>query len=183
MEATHVGVWFMHRTEAELKAAVKMLAKAPYYNDAKWLDQAFAVRKKYPLKGKGKRLPQSLGIPTWLYGHEPPTIFATHIAKYFANSVREEGLLAIATYGVVFSPGSAGTIQEIFQDATQNHYNSFEIVSPMILFGENYWKVTKPVFPLIAQLAAGREYARHLAITDSREEIVKRIEDFANEQD
>lgn len=183
MEATHVGVWFQHRSEAELEAAVKMLAEAPYYNDPKWLDQAFAVRKKYPLKGKSKRLPESLGIPTWLYGHEPPTIFATHIAKYFANSVREEGLLAIAKYGVIFSLGSAGTIQEIFQDATQNHYNSFEVVSPMILFGEDYWKVKKPVFPLLAQLAAGQEYARHLAITDKPDEIVKRITDFAHSLD
>ena len=25
---------------------------------------------------------ESLGIPTWLYGHEPPNPFATKIAKY-----------------------------------------------------------------------------------------------------
>ena len=183
MEATHAGVWFMHREEKELTDAVAMLAEAPYYNDAGWLDQAFAVRKKYPLKGKGKRMPESLGIPTWLYGHEPPTVFATHIAKYFANSVREEGVLALATYGVIFSPGSAGTIQEIFQDVTQNHYKSFEVVSPMILFSEDYWKVTKPVYPLLAQLAAGNEYARYLSITDSRKEVVKRILSYAEERE
>jgi hypothetical protein len=29
-------------------------------------------------------------------------------AKYFANSVREDGLLTVATGGVVYTPGSAG---------------------------------------------------------------------------
>ena len=120
----------------------------------------------------------SLGIPTWLYGHEPPTCFASNIAKYFANSVREEGLLAIATSGVVFTPGSAGTIQEIFQDATQNHYSSFGIVSPMIFLGEDYWRSTKPVFPLLANLAAGHQYSSLLAITDEIEEVVERLEAF-----
>ena len=31
-----------------------------------------------------------LGIPTWLYGHEPTTPFARVIAKYFQNSIREK---------------------------------------------------------------------------------------------
>ncbi len=74
---------------------------------------------KYPLTANDYEKCKSIGIPTWLYGHEPPAPFATHIAKYFANSVREDGLLTIAKHGVIFAPGSAGTTQEIFQDATQ----------------------------------------------------------------
>lgn len=42
----------------------------------------------------------SLAIPTWHYGHEPPTPFATHIGKYFQNSIREDGLLAVAKHGM-----------------------------------------------------------------------------------
>ena len=61
----------------------------------------------------------SLGIPTWLYGHEPSTPFATHIAKYFVNSVREDTILTVAYGGIIFTPGSAGTLQEIFQEAVQ----------------------------------------------------------------
>jgi two-component system alkaline phosphatase synthesis response regulator PhoP len=38
--------------------------------------------------------------------------------------VREDGLLSLAKGGVVFAPGPAGTIQEIFQDLTQNHYGT-----------------------------------------------------------
>ena len=35
------------------------------------------------------------------------------MAKYFSNSLREDGLLAIATHGVVYAPGSAGTTQDV----------------------------------------------------------------------
>lgn len=45
----------------------------------------------------------SVAIPTWLYGHEPPNVSASLVAKYFANGVREEGLLAIAGNGVIFA--------------------------------------------------------------------------------
>jgi hypothetical protein len=35
------------------------------------------------------------------------------------------------------------------------------------------------VFPLLAQLAAGREYSSLLAITDSVDEVIQQIEQFA----
>jgi len=53
---------------------------------------------------------ESLAIPTWFYGHEPSNVFASHIAKYFSNSIREDTLLAICLHGILFSPGSAGTL-------------------------------------------------------------------------
>lgn len=88
----------------------------------------------------------SIAIPTWLYGHEPPTPLATSFAKYFENSIREDGLLAVAHHGVLYARGSAGTIQEIFQDAAQNYYKSVNYFSPMVFldFGE-YWSVKRPV--------------------------------------
>lgn len=179
MEAANLGAWFAKRPLTELEAAVGILKTAPgFENTDAWLDTAFKVRQTYPIKDVAGS--QSLGIPTWLYGHEPPNTFATVLAKYFANSEREDGLLAIATYGVIFAPGSAGTIQEVFQDAAQNHYKSVppKIASPMIFFGEGYWKWNKPVFPLLAQLAAGMEYASLLMISDSETDIIKRIAGF-----
>ena len=74
----------------------------------------------------------SLSIPTWFYGHEPSNPFATHIAKYFSNSEREDGLLAVATGGIVFVPGGPGTLQEVFQDAAQNAYETYGRSSPMV---------------------------------------------------
>jgi predicted Rossmann-fold nucleotide-binding protein len=179
MEATHVGTWFADRDEVEMLNAIDVLAKAPRYDDTLWLAQAFEVRERWPLSESAARKFPSLGIPTWLYGHEPPNAFATMVAKYFANSVREDGLLAIAKGGVIYSPGSAGTIQEIFQDACQNHYVTHGVVSPMVFLGTDYWNATKPVYPLLRQLATERDYARWLSITDDVDEAVQAMLDYA----
>ena len=125
------------------------------------------MRADYPQSDELKERYPSLGIPTWLYGHEPPAPFATHIAKYFANSVREDGLLSLAKGGVVFAPGSAGTIQEIFQDLTQNHYGTLGVSSPMVLFGAEYWTKIKPVYPLLKSLASGEPWRDLLHLVDT----------------
>ena len=189
MEATHLGAFFATRDEAELDEAIAMLSPRPgdgapgqEYNDPDWLHRAWRVREAFPIRAGEEDACRSVGIPTWLYGHEPPAPFATHIAKYFANSVREDGLLAIAKHGVIFAPGSAGTTQEIFQDATQNHYiNEYDghrVCSPMILFGERYWTEQRPVWPLLSFVAKGKMYGELLALTDRRDEIVRRIQMF-----
>jgi predicted Rossmann-fold nucleotide-binding protein len=181
MEATHLGAWFAGRADEDLDAALAVLARAPSYKDRDWLARAFEVRATWPLRDAAA-MGDSLGIPTWLYGHEPPNPFATRIAKYFANSVREEGLLTIARGGVVYSPGSAGTVQEIFQDACQNHYNTVGVISPMLFLGREFWTKTRPVYPLLEHLARGQEYARHLLLTDSQEDIVQALVRFDEER-
>lgn len=174
MEATHLGAWFAGGSLADLHSAIEMLAEAPSYKDPLWLDLAFEVMAKYP---KGKY--DSLGIPTWLYGHEPPTPFATKIAKYFANSVREDGLLAIAKGGVIFAPGSAGTIQEIFQDATQNHYLNFGYASPMIFLNKEYWMYERPIFPLLLKMSDEGKYKNLiLSACDTEDEVVTELKQF-----
>lgn len=178
MEATHLGTWMAHRDEKEIDDAISILSKAPLYSDELWLSAAFEVMEMYPLQTDI----ESVGIPTWFYGHEPPTPFATHIAKYFANSVREEGLLAIAKGGIIFAPGSAGTVQEIFQEAAQNHYATFGNISPMVFLNKEYWEVEKPVYPLLQKLAEGHKYGELLAISDKVSEIVKSIYDFTKTQ-
>ncbi|RYZ39596.1 MAG: hypothetical protein EOO72_09025, partial [Myxococcaceae bacterium] len=182
MEATHLGAWFASRPDEDLDAALAVLARAPSYKDRDWLARAFEVRALWPLLD-ATAMGDSLGIPTWLYGHEPPNPFATRIAKYFANSVREEGLLTIARGGVVYSPGSAGTVQEIFQDACQNHYNTVGVISPMLFLGREFWMKTRPVYPLLEHLAQGHEYARHLLLTDSKEDIVQALVRFDQERE
>jgi predicted Rossmann-fold nucleotide-binding protein len=181
MEATHLGAWMAHFDDRELDAALAVLAPRPVgalpgkeYTDPDWLHRAFAVRDGWPLPSGGARF-DSIGIPTWVYGHEPPAPFATLIAKYFANSVREDGLLAIATYGVVFTPGNAGTIQEIFQDATQNHYEVFGAPSPMVLFGVEHWTERYAVWPVLQALSTDRAYASLITLTDAEGDVVERI--------
>ncbi len=174
MEATHLGAWLADRAIHDLDEALEILSCAPRYDDEWWLDKAFAVVDRFP----APRF-ESVGIPTWLYGHELPTPLATRIAKYFANSVREDGLLALAKGGVIFSPGSAGTIQEIFQDATQNHYLSFGYASPMVFLNRDYWTRERPVYPLLEQLSRERKYKNLiLSLCDKYGEAVEAIMAF-----
>lgn len=166
MEAGNLGAWMAERDELSLEACVELLEPDPTFLDPHYIDRAFGVLDRFPTG-----LP-SLAVPTWFYGHEPSNLFSTYIAKYFANSIREDGLLAIATYGVVFSPGSAGTIQEIFQDAAQNHYGSVSVVSPMVFLGVDYWTRVKPVHELLLAMSEGKPYRSLIHITDSPDDAV-----------
>jgi predicted Rossmann-fold nucleotide-binding protein len=76
---------------------------------------------------------------------------------------------------VVFAPGSAGTIQEIFQDAAQNHYASFGPASPMVLLGVGHWTERHPVLAVLDSLSAGRSYRELIRITDDEAVVVERI--------
>jgi predicted Rossmann-fold nucleotide-binding protein len=170
MEATHMGAAFARQSSSDLHSAIKELADRPTPPaNAKdlvsdegtvnqsiaralhdWLEPAIKIA-----DNLGNDLGPSLGIPTWLYGYEPTTPFASNIAKYFQNSLREDGLVTAGAAGIVFMEGKAGTIQEIFQDATQNYYGTF---CPMVFLsspadaGQHYWEKTLPVRGLIESL-------------------------------
>ncbi len=174
MEATHLGAWMAGRSEDELQEALGILRTAPTFTDPLWLDTAMQVRERFPQDRY-----ESVGIPTWLYGHEPATPLATRIAKYFDNSIREDGILTLAKGGIIYTPGSAGTLQEIFQDAVQNHYLSFGYASPMVFLDTHYWTHEVPVYPLILDLVArGRYQNLILSIGDSIGETVQSILSF-----
>jgi predicted Rossmann-fold nucleotide-binding protein len=152
--------------------AVQALGAAPLYKDREWLARAFLVRERHGAAMARARMP-TLGVPTFFYGHEPPNAFATHHAKYFANCVREDGLVSLATHGIVFAPGSAGTVQEIFQDACQNHYGTVRgLVSPMVLYGTRAWSETLPVAPLLRALA-GQAWGDRILLSDDPVEILR----------
>ncbi len=191
MEASNLGAWFARRSEAELREAVRILERVPRvrpvapgspdWNSGEWLGPAFEVMERFPRDEADPRT-ESVGVPTWFYGHEPPNPFASHIAKFFENSIREEGVLAIATHGVIFAEGNAGTVQEIFQDACQNYYATSGPAAPMVLLGTRYWNrdvskteasSAKPVWPLLQQLGAEKGFAHLLRLTDDLDEIVR----------
>ncbi len=172
MEACHLGVHFVDRSEKDLEVALAMLEQAPDFHAIDdWIRVGLETREHFPVPDSKRAV--SLGVPTWHFGHEPPNVFASHIGKYFSNSVREDGLVTIAEHGLVFAKGSAGTIQEIFQDQTQNYYQTEGPPSPMILLGEDFWKWRRPIYPLLCSMASGRPYDNHLHITDSNEAIVE----------
>lgn len=173
MEATHLGAWLAGRTEAELLDAVGILSDAPCFKSKGWLLKSFEVMKRFPQLGEYK----SLAIPTWLYGHEPPAPFATHIAKYFNNSIREDTILTEAYGGIIYMPGGAGTLQEIFQEAVQNHYVSLGFPSPMIIVGRKHWTETTPVYPFMQHMIRTGQYKNLiLHLVDTDEEILEAID-------
>jgi len=152
MEAANLGAWFAPAPDADLDAALEVLDAAPSYeHDAvAYVEVANAVRERWPVGG------DSLGVPTWVYAEEPTSAFCTHIAKYFTNSIREDGLLALARAGVVYTPGGAGTAQEIFTDAAQNTNTLYEVRSPMVFLGRDFYERDEPELALAVRRQAAR---------------------------
>lgn len=169
MEAANLGAYLAGQPDGVLDEAIAILAGDVDYKSHDYLVRAAEVRARWPRQGT---LGESLAVPTWFYGHEPSNMFASFVAKYFANSVREDGLLAIASHGVVYAPGSAGTIQEVFMDACQNHYETFRVVSPMVLFGAAHWTERLPVWPLLRAMSAGKPWGDLIALCDRVDEVL-----------
>lgn len=171
MEAVNLGGYLAGRDADAREQALSMLASVPSFTPsiAAWAQVAFAVRETFPDGG------DSLGIPTWHYGHEPPNPFASAIAKYFRNAQREAILLEVCQSGIVFLPGSGGTVQEIFQDACENFYADETSVAPMVLVGREYWTERYPAWPLLRALAEGRPMERHVHLVDTVKEAADLI--------
>ncbi|HEX7834518.1 MAG TPA: Rossmann fold nucleotide-binding protein [Pseudolysinimonas sp.] len=202
MEAAHLGAALSRHPDTTLGETITALAVSPLMPDlhtivaddgtpdpelvrlaGEWLGPAW-------LESLAIENPvETLSIPTWHYGHEPTSPFATHIAKLFQNSIREDGLLTVARQGIVFTRGSAGTLQEVFQDAQQNFYaKGTDYFSPMVFLGRDYWTQALPVGPLLDALFATAEPSvredadRLLLVTDDIVEAAEHLDAFAGGQ-
>ena len=169
MEAANMGAYFGKLSDEDLSNAIKILKEVPSYKDKNYVEKAVEVIDIYP---KGCK---NMAIPTWFYGHEPSNIFATYIAKYFANSIREDILLSTSLHGIIYAPGSSGTFQEIFAGVNQNHYQTHGFSSPMIFFGEKFWKEQSDVYKLVFNFSKGKKYHEMMMMSDSSDEIVEFI--------
>ena len=179
MEAAHLGAYMAGRPDSEVEEALAMLIPSPTFKDEGWLRRSFEVMERFPLTTDY----HSLAIPTYFYGHEPTAPFATDIAKYFDNSVREDGIVTVAKGGIIYTPGSAGTMQEIFQDAGQNHYETEGYASPMIFMGKDYYTNYMPAYTLLKDLSDRGIFKNMiLTISDDNDEIVRAIVSFSEEK-
>jgi predicted Rossmann-fold nucleotide-binding protein len=151
MEAANLGAFLGQYPVDELTATIDRLAAAPDFRDhGPYTATALAERARHPApEGAG-----GLAIPTWLYGHEPANLFPGRIAKYFSNAIREDTLLRLARGGVVFAPGWAGTVQEVFQAATKTFYRTDGDSGPLVFLDRAYWTDVVPVQALLAPLLA-----------------------------
>ncbi|WP_043846087.1 LOG family protein [Crystallibacter crystallopoietes] len=171
MEAANLGAYLSEAGEQEFDGALARLAGVESFRPSvtDWARAAAAVLAEHPSGVV------NVGIPTWHYGHEPPNLFATHIAKYFANAVREAVLLQRCSGGIIFLPGAGGTVQEIFQDACENYYATPQTLAPMVLVGRQYWTEELPAWPLLQALARGRPMEAAIHLVDSVEEAVRAV--------
>jgi predicted Rossmann-fold nucleotide-binding protein len=170
MEAANLGA-YLSPWPGSLDDALMIMTPPLHYwpsVDA-WAQSAFRVRAGWPIASAGR----SLSIPTWFYGHEPTNVFATTIAKYFSNALREDTLIHRCGGGVVYLPGMAGTVQEIFQAVTENFYAAdVSLVTPLILIGREYWTEVYPAWPLLQQLGEGRPMGELIFCVDDVKEAI-----------
>jgi predicted Rossmann-fold nucleotide-binding protein len=173
MEAANLGAWMSPFADDALAASLETLASSSSYaaDSAGYRQRALDVRLRWPGGG------ESLGVPTWVYVDEPTSAFATHIAKYFTNSIREDGLLAIARSGVVYAPGGAGTQQEIFTDTAQNSLTLYKVRSPMIFFGRQFFEQEHPeLLGAVRRQAETFGWSDLVAVSDDPDEVVAFID-------
>ncbi len=170
MEAANLGAYLSGWAGA-LPEALALLAASPDYVDGAdpWATAAFAVRDRW----RGAEAGQSLSIPTWFYGHEPTNVFGTQVAKYFANALREDTLLHRCRGGIVFAPGAAGTVQEVFQAANDRYYGlRGTAAAPLVLLGGDHWTRTLPAWPLLQALARDSAMAGAVHVVDDLDEAL-----------
>ncbi len=176
MEAANLGAFA--ESPAALAGALERMAAVPDFSSGvdAWAIEALAVHDDLrPALRTAPRV-QSIGIPTWFYGHEPPNVFCTGIAKYFSNAIREDGLLARCTAGVIALPGAAGTVQEVFQAATRLYYApDDEPAPPLVLVGRSHWVDAVPVWPALRGLARGRGMDSRVHLVDDVDEAASLV--------
>lgn len=181
MEAANLGAYFAARSEVELNAAIDLLSAAPDFMDHdRYTAAAIAVREAYPAPPEavqdvaGRLTHGGLALPTWLYGHEPANLFAGQIGKYFSNAVREDSILRLSRGGIVFAPGWAGTVQEVFQAATKTFYQTDGPSGAFVFLGVEHWAAL-PVEALLKPLLARSPHGDQsdlIVVTDSLDEAM-----------
>ena len=127
---TSARAW-RRRPARGLDEALALLARVPTYRPVGRIvgDAAFDVLERLP--GDATRSGSRPGTTAT----SRPTCSPRAIAKYFRNATREATLLEVCDAGIVFLPGRAGTVQEVFQDACENYYADESSVAPMVLVG------------------------------------------------
>jgi len=189
MEATNLGAWLSGFAGPEaIDEAIEILGVADTMTGghAEGTPEYLAAVESYIAAAQGvldhhgrdaTAGGRSLAVPTWFYGHEPSNLFSAAVAKYFDNSIREEGLLAMADAGVIYAPGAAGTMQEIFQDLCQNHYATHGARSAMVFFGSRrYRREYELIGDFVAERGMGEVYGDMLALLDDPDEVIAFIE-------
>ena len=152
MEAANLGAYlasYPDRSALDRALALLRLAPALEPDHARFIGAMTRVRAELP------NAAPTLGVPTWVYPDEPVNLFCSQIAKYFSNSMREEGLIAIGDHGVVVTSDTPGTVREVFQAAEQDSYWVNDRRSPIVFLGSQRTET----FALLTEIARRDGYA------------------------
>lgn len=162
MEAANLGAYLSCEPESTVDDAVRMLGEVPDIEPSieEWVRSAERVRRSFAPSAA------SLGIAPWfnVYGQDPPNLFTSATAKYLVHTLQDYGVLGLAGAGLVFLPGAAGTIQEIFEAVTNSYYLAAE--TPIVLVGRQHWTERLPVWNLLTALGRGRPMAERIHLVD-----------------
>ncbi|WP_199734298.1 LOG family protein [Micromonospora musae] len=186
MEAANLGAYLADQSAEELTGAIDLLAAAPDFTDHdRYTKAALQVRERYarPPVPRQRGVDDlawaragGLAVPTWLYGHEPANLFAGRIAKYFSNAIREDTILRLARGGIVFAPGRAGTVQEVFQAATKTFYGTDGSSGAYVFLDRTFWTTELPIESLLRPLLAASPFgdlSPTIHLTDDVHEAVR----------
>eukprot|EP01061_Rhynchopus_euleeides_P013820 TRINITY_DN23_c0_g1_i4.p1 TRINITY_DN23_c0_g1~~TRINITY_DN23_c0_g1_i4.p1 ORF type:complete len:2139 (+),score=1003.49 TRINITY_DN23_c0_g1_i4:111-6527(+) len=201
MEACNLGAHFAVYSSEDLDKALTVMGRYPYFEAAKnpkpsAEDAALGIGDVDDMLAYILRVwpgdeanEMSLGVPTWLYGHEPPNVFCRFQAKFFSNAVREDVLVLTCNCGIVYAPGSAGTRTEIAQFAVPQTYSKEtgkDFSKPMVFYG-NFW-TENTVYPTYLNLALREKigfpkpwlhYSNKMYQTAKTAEILQIVDNFA----
>ena len=102
-------------------------------------------------------------------------IYHTHRWFYYEH---EGGKPSVLVMVVESQKVAAGTIREIFQDLTQNLYETYGYASPMIFLGTKFRTEERPIYPLIRAMIDEKKLnqALSLEIFDENEQIILHLE-------
>ncbi len=167
MEAANLGAWLAPADDAALDTALQLLSVAiEFESPDAYLLAGRSVRDAFPAARRAWRCPRGST------GTSPPTSSPPTSPSTSPTRSARTACSPSRTRGVVFAPGSAGTVQEVFQDATQNHYGLFTTLSPMVFLDVDFWRHTMPAEPLLRSLAGDRPYADLIGAADTAEDTM-----------
>ena len=122
-----------------------------------------------------RRRPAGPGRAAWRYppgctGTSRRTCSPGRIAKYFSNAIREDTILRLARGGIVFAPGRAGTVQEVFQAATKTFYGTDGASGPYVFLDRAFWTADAAggdaAAPAAGRVARSATCRRPIHVTD-----------------
>ena len=134
MEAANLGAYLAAHGAGELTAAIDRLAAAPDFPDHEPYTGGRAGRPRQAAERSRPpdRRRRACRIPDLAVRARAGEPVRGRIAKYFSNAIREDTILRLARGGIVFAPGRAGTVQEVFQAATKTFYRTDGASGPFV---------------------------------------------------